>query len=421
MVYFLWIFLLTTSLFAMDSQTIDPNKDDFTIIHNDKGFIDNKKHNSLMPLNIRLGLINKGYTILQEIINGATLVNVHHDNTYFPNAGCAYVGAMNYAHRGISLGSVKNFCTNPFSVVYGKDPQAKKKTSDRQKMLESLIAIIWAMADHADKIGQGFASGSFSVIDPHGYLFNFFAEYAIMVNEVTRLEDLPYGSFNPLNPINGNVFAYSRDPKTPVISGSSHYKNTTIFQMGIDARFESNAYTISAFPYGATHIIVGRVKTLTGFEKTIVKFEPYGTGTIAAWLAHGLEFIHSISHRSGKRSEKDIPMEIKESFKKVIQLVQETEIPESNLDVVNTMIEGKVNLIHDNVLKTYDLSSWIAFAMHVFKHADEPNLKKVVKEFLNTVEDTYHDGIFSNDPKVKIKAFYRTGNEIVVDLKDLIL
>ncbi len=428
---YLILALLSTTVHGMDSREplrdkehkIIEDKDelsDFEII--DSELKDSKavfssltEHNQKMSMKIKSNLIVKGYDLLQQIREGETLTRIDHKIEFFPNAGCDYVeGVQNWTHKGPNMKSVWNVCTSYFQKPEDIDKK-KQKTEERRAMLESLIAVVWAISDHAFKIGQGFSSGSFSIIDNEGHLFNFFAQYALWVNEVPDLKDLPYGSLNPVNPY-GNPFAYNRDPQTPLMGSSSHYKQTTIHQLGIDARFESNALTISAFPYRGSHIIVGRVKTQTGLDKTMIKYESHGLGDVSSWLSHGVEFIKSQHDRENKRSEKDIPIKIKNAFSNIISNIAFSNLQESNIEVVNQMIQEGKALASDEILKKYDLSSWIAFALHV-KNEQEEIVENAVNTFLQIVEETYHDGLFSDNPT---KAFYRTGNEVVLDLREIV-
>lgn len=281
-------------------------------------------------------------------------------------------------------------------------------------------------------MGEGFESGSFSVIDPEGKLFRVFDAYISFVRGARELKNGVFVSVTPF----GSGFVYNRDPKK---RASSHYKKgLSLRQFGIDMRFESNAYALPILPYQTTHLLVGRVKTMTGLEKTFIKYEPHGLGDVSSVMAHGVDFLNSSKMREKKRSEKDIIKPILKmvpSLQKGLVSLSNNHGPIEGLDAGRDESFGlsksvALNIINDKKLKLagkgYDVSSLALAAYLIWHRAYDEKTKEMGIQFLNTLESIYHDEKISEAGwsmesllRRKPKVFYRSGNEVVVRLYDV--
>lgn len=401
-------------------------------------FIENQSHHPQMTIETRKGLVEKGYNILKKIRSGKSIEMIENIIEFFPNGGRNFSTGFFTSQAFVPNIPTTKSCCNIFSSFYTaittRDPskiweerpsKEIERTHKRQGALESLISVVWALADHAAEIGQPFNSGSFSIIDPQENLFKFFMNYILFLEEFSGLlNELPIGSYNAYSPY-GNLFMYNRKPDT---YSSSHYRETTIEQFGIDARFESTGWALPVLPYQGTHILVGRVKNNLGHEKTFIKFEAYGTGDLSSWALHGFELIQSFSHRGGKRSEKDIPREIVQDFIKLAVSIQDIDLPisqnietDTDLYIIADMINQKGDLIDEGKLRKYDISSLSRFAYYLEEHMEIMEVKDYAYKFIMNLENTYKDGIFNPmiDNSAFAKVFYRTGNEVVFLIEEL--
>jgi hypothetical protein len=378
-------------------------------------FITDPRHSLNLTAEDRQKLIAKGYRILNQILNGNP---VNHKFDILKHVDCP-------------------FLQNPEDQNYCQQRGKWSREEDRRAYLESLVAVIWALSDYTHQKGQGFMNGAYSLIDKDDQLYKFFEGYALLAGGVDSLSQLTQGSLNPINPF-GNKFVYNRDPKSRIIAGSSHFKKSTISQIGVDIRFgylsdlDNKAAPLPILPFQKTHFIFGQVTTLAGVPKTYLKWEFHGLSDISSWTQHAQAFFHSQKSREGKeRSEKDIPLPIAQGISKFIAQLKSIESFDKNL---LTPIELKIyqyllGLKDIKKLKanqSFDLAGLFMFMKTLIK-LEEPkfqdrrkiirshSLTGVILELMQTLEQTYHDGIFDGLPNI----YYRTGNEVVIDLSEL--
>lgn len=191
----------------------------------------------------------------------------------------------------------------PVMSSYVPEDRLPQNTFKRQQLLEDVIAVSWAIAYASCVKKEGFIRGSFSIKDDDQLLSNFFKSYAMEASEVNsgKLEHLNY----PTN-FNGSYFAYNRTGDYY----SSHYRGQSIYQIGIDARFESTGYALKVLPFNYTHILFGRVRTTKGKEKTFFKLEEDGLGDVYSTFKHWENYLKSIGqpveNPHSMRREKDI-------------------------------------------------------------------------------------------------------------------
>ncbi len=387
-------------------------------------FIHDLRHNPKMDITIRKMLIEKGYRLLHLIEIGETLPQ---EVEIFKDGGRAFAVGKGM-RRKISFKTL----TESLQKISSKTAKEKIAEYDRrrQAQLENLIAIAWALADYASQRGQGFDSGSFSIIDPKENLFKIFYKYVQFASKLDDLKRLSPGTSASINPFS-NAFAYNRHPNK---SASSHYKKgLTTYQFGIDARFERNAYSLPVLPYMKKHLLVGRVKTMTDLPKTFVKYEFHGTADIGSAVAHGLKFIHSKKNRENRRSEKDILKSLMKPFLG-LQSLLDAQQPSSLQDMKNRLNSlGVSSILWEKMLndregkragKDYDVSSLALMAFIAAKTLPNEKVKNAAKEFLSQLELAYCDGDGSaayNLPLEEFnpanhKVFYRSGNEVVLNL-----
>ncbi len=375
-------------------------------------FTTDSRHENELSQEERKKLIAKGYAIIQRVIQGKS---VDHRLEILKNIDCH-----------IRLPKKQN------CIEQNNTP------TQRQAYLESLIAVMWALSDYAEQSGQGFVSGAFSIIDEGEKLYKFFEGYALLAGNVDHVSDLSYGSFKPINPF-GNPFVYNRHPKSPIISSSSHFKTSTITQIGVDARFGVNrddhykAPALPILPYKKTHFIFGKVTTLAGVPKTFIKHEYHGLSDLSSWTNHAKSFLKSQKNRNDKqRSEKDIPEALGQAIMKFAQSLKNTNALDINYftQTDHRIHETLINLTDVRTLKansSFDLSGLYVFIKNVIQILEQPSRGKRRQNVhqdpilsaglhvLQVMENIYRDGIFNGSPKV----YYRTGNEVIIDLHEL--
>ncbi len=361
-------------------------------------------------------LIEKGYQILAQIQNREP---PNHRIESFPDSASK---------------------TNPYWVssiptlrqVLQWKTEHPQEDQDRKAYLESMICVLWALDDHAKNKNQGFQSGAFSVKDDDELLYQFFLGY-LSVCGYESIQDLPYGPYNSAN-MAGDPFVYNRHPKGGWVKGSSHYTRKTLAQIGIDIRFEEKGWTLPLLPHGMKHLIVGRIAG-DGIlpAKTFIKWEEEGSGDLTSTLTHLGYYSYSLFSRKDRRSEKDIPNEngLKEAYLRFLDQVEKdrygsySKLP---ADQKNLFSIPKEDLELGHVARMAQLAIYNP-RMSISSNGNPfPWLRIHGAHFLNMLQASFQDGIeISYDDFMgweyilDEKVFYRTGNEVVLDLKEVVL
>jgi hypothetical protein len=203
----------------------------------------------------------------------------------------------------------------------------------------------------------------------------------------------------------GSTFAYLRN------GTSSHYVGLSTIQIGIDARFTSEGFTLPILPFNMTHVLWGAVRTQLGNNKIFVKFEEYGLGDTRSTICHSLNFSAStkgIDEHSDVRREKAILPPIALAAQNLL-----VRLFEEQIDL------GKHQWILD-VTKTYMLKKKEGFFQDSSK-IDIACLYKLSEKILNSQLKIASDIIgLAQELQTQILKFYdkktikfRTGNEVV--------
>lgn len=247
-------------------------------------------------------LIQKGGLIIQDLLNNEKIEDIYNKQKLeiFKDKGKKFfegyitdhnVGVVQLTNCAWKLGSY-------FFPSMRQPDKSPEKTLKRQTQLEAVIAVAWAIAYAPCIKEEGFVRGSFSIIDDNQLLSNFFKHYAMQAAGVQSMEinDLTH----PTN-LGGSNFAYNRTANVY----SSHYRGDTIYQIGIDTRFESNGYPLKVLPFENKHILFGRVRTDGRKEKTFFKLEEEGLGDLSSVVLHGLNYVKPVENPRSMRREKD--------------------------------------------------------------------------------------------------------------------
>lgn len=242
-----------------------------------------------------------------------------------------------------------------------------------QEYLAQIICLMWAVDDMAIRQQEGFKRGSFTLIDPDYRIFNFLKTYVCLVNDVKKVDDLPYL-------ITSSNLAYRRDPAS---SCTSHHTDQTDGpQYGIDIRFRGYETIYGLLPHCRRHILCGKLFiTSSNLPLTFLKFESAGLGSSMEMAYHTISFMKPVSSKGDKRREKDIPYEIRRVFKELVPY------------------EDRVD-----ELKIHEILDHVHFRMG-------KNYQDKVR-MLNVVQQHY-----LKDPESLL--FIRTGNEVILDLRDI--
>ena len=294
------------------------DKDDFVKINESQEKIENKddanlnidqffsRQNKNFTREQMDSLIKRGQQIIQDLLNKEAPENIYNKRgikIFEANVSKFFESYYNHAPGIEQLKKVGKTLLRwiPGVSSYVSEKRPFHDTLRRQQLLEDVIAVSWAIAYAPCTKSQGFIRGSFSIKDDDKLLSNFLKYYAMEAAEVQsrELDDLAY----PTNP-QGSYFAYNRTGDFY----SSHYIGQTIYQIGIDTRFESNGYALKVLPYEYKHIIFGRVRTIGGKEKTFFKLEEEGLGDISSTLGHVWNYMKPIENSQSMRREKDIPI-----------------------------------------------------------------------------------------------------------------
>lgn len=327
-------------------------------------------------------LITKGQNIISDLLRGESpeIIFNKYELKIFADKGSKFATRS----KGISFTSFKN------KIVGGRSPE---ETYKRQKHLESILAVAWAIAYAPCVKDEKFKRGSFSIKDDDKLLSKFLDYYALEASysTSTKIEDLSF--------VSSSNFAYGRT------NSSSHYPMQTLYQVGIDARFENNAEALSILPFNNTHILFGRVHTQGGKEKTFFKLEGHGLGDMWSALQHGKEYADAIDEEQVMRREKDILPSIKQSFGHCIE------------DLIGWNKKTKeVILAYENLQSSGE--EWESSSLAIAQMADalkdlsqaQRQQEQPLQSFLNLLSSHHY---------LKEDVNYRTGNEVILSLENI--
>ncbi|MBL4587871.1 hypothetical protein JKY79_00845 [Candidatus Babeliales bacterium] len=237
-------------------------------------FIESSDHNPLMPPAIRQKLITKGYNIIQKLVADKP---IDHSAEVFTNAGRNFVEAswsqdiptVQSLRKGMgkSFSWAHSFITNPINELEDTEALLKQRTTDRRAFLESIISVVWALADHAARLKYCKSDLIFTLKDPEKVLWNLISSYAEKCNDnATGFE---------------NIFAY---PYSKPLDNS--HAQQIIESWAIDARFKSTSWALPLLPYNNNMIVFTRMlpdKFNISPAKTIVA-TAYKAEGIASWI-----------------------------------------------------------------------------------------------------------------------------------------
>lgn len=391
----------------------------FSVLHskNISEFVTNSYHAEGLSPEVRQNLVQKGYDLLRRLQAGEALPE-----------------------------QTEIFSEEVLMAVRKKSPsKTSQNVSDfelvRRAKLENIIAIVWALADYGSRIDSVFASGAFSVVEADEKLSKLFEEYVLYTSRLKDLKKLSNGVFVSINPW-ANKFVYNRHPR---LRASSHYKKgLTTYQFGIDARFAKNGPSLPVFPFKTRHLLVGRVKTFTGLPKTFVKYESYGSADINSAINHLNEFMQVVKFKTApleKRSEKKIRPELLTAFAPLKQALMA--LPDkgasflypslTNMPSIDGRLAAKAfdavfkDRKYKAAGKSYDLATLSLMAALSYRFSQDEIIKRHAAGFLNALEDRYHDGSVTSAVELTIQQalrtdsllFYRTGNEVVLNLRNV--
>ena len=249
--------------------------------------------------------------------------------------------------------------------------------TQRKNQMMGIVAITWALAALAEKQGDCFERGSFTIKDPGHCLYNFFLDYVKLTTGFQDPQTVPYA----LTTCN---FAYRRDPS---LHGSSHHKvHCPQSQFGVDIRFAPTEGILKLCPYDTTHLLFAMLDIGGQNEPLLfVKWEDLGMGSLGAAVSHSLGFMHSQKNVADEaRREKDIKADILSSFEKMQALAG---------------IEGTFKTIRSMVLKASELKTQDIMVTNALVHDS-------AVEFLTLVDTHYPNG----------NNHLRCGNEVVLEL-----
>ena len=268
----------------------------------------------------------------------------------------------------------------------------------RQTHLEAVIAVSWAIAFTPWVKGEEADRGSFSIKDDDEALNKFLGYY------VVEAANLQSGNIKDLTFLYSGNFAYDR-------SGlSSHYTGHTIRQTGIDARFSKGGYPLTVLPFENTHILFGRVHTRGGEDKTFFKLEGAGLGDMYSILMHSTSFsAPEPENPELVRREKDLLSHIKQSFE---TCVNDLGCDEKTRQIIHAYEELKKTSTTPKKEgeTTYLGINEMIYAIQSLSQAKKQQEQKW-EEFAKTLESCGYS-IDNLD--------YRTGNEFVISLQDIV-
>lgn len=314
----------------------------------------------------------------------------------------------------------KQFYGNQYSYLGYLDPTISLRwywssvdetyNTTRKNQMIGIVAITWALADLAEKQGDSFERGSFTIKDPEHRLYNFLLDYVRLTTGYDDPQTIPYV-------LTTSNFAYRREP---TLYGSSHHKNhCPESQFGIDVRFAPSEGVLKLCPYDTTHLLFAMLD-LGGQEEPLlfVKWEDLGMGSFGATLSHSLGFMHSQKNvKNDARREKDIQEDITSSFEKLKTLAGLN----GNYKTIRSMFlkASKLKEItfksKQNYLKALDTldkpnSSDESECFDIQAIIDSSKRHALIYDsavdFLNLVDTNYPNG----------NNHLRCGNEIILDL-----
>ncbi len=144
---------------------------------NPKSYTYEYDHHEQLSPDMLQKMIQKGYEALAAIYEGTI--------DQFPHALEVFAGDLSkYNNRWFANGFHLGFGTEYFLkktwYSYDRIKLVEEYNKKRLAQLETLICVIWALTDHAFKIGEGFKRGSFSIIDPDLKLLKYLEKFSIL-------------------------------------------------------------------------------------------------------------------------------------------------------------------------------------------------------------------------------------------------
>jgi hypothetical protein len=262
--------------------------------------------NKMLTKDEQIFLITKGYGLLDRIKTGDLRPTVSTElfSPEFLNSKSGWVSSV--------------WKTTANVVKLGKGTIAQE-TLARRAYLEDIVAIVWALINESYLQEDFFQNGSFKIVDDNKLLYNFFVEYIKLAGNVDDLGKIAIANFNMASINKGAYFVYDRT------RFSTHYKNETIHQTGIDIRFESTEYPLPVLPNNMTHLIVGLIN-FKNHEYIFLKPEDHGLGDWYNALIHGLGQVPGFTSAPKGFSEKIIPESLFIAFQDFFNSVPENDL-----------------------------------------------------------------------------------------------
>lgn len=308
----------------------------------------------------------------------------------------------------------KGFTFGGMSLLTGP---SFKQTNHQQAYLESIICVVWALAEKAFQRNDILDRGAFIIPDDEFRLLKFLENYCLFVSGCQTLEEFVIAK----NPLFTSNLAYSRTHKNWLgLSLSSHFtQGRTHFQAGIDCRFGPSEQAMPYFPFSMSHILFGKVKTHNGNSISFFKPEPSGLADYRSLFSHGFEYFWD-TQGSYLRREKDIPEPIAELALELAQtLLKTTLIKTIDHYLINTFktLEEQKKLILQqfkeskriDIASLWDLTVMIVNNSSTSEQSSLDVLNKAL-ELQNKMVEIYQQSLE-----------YRTGNEVLFKVKDLLL
>jgi hypothetical protein len=201
---------------------------------------------------------------------------------------------------------------------FSDDSKDEADESRRKNHLVAIVSVCWALNDLAVQQGDNFERGSFTVVDPNRYLYEFFLSY---VRLVTNHHDPAFLSFRSTS----TNFAYRRDPES---NATTHHRcRCPESQFGIDVRFHGRESIHQLLPHRLAHLLFASLR-LEDYEHDphsnvmFLKFESVGMGTWREHRKHAMNYLasghgQSQSESLVRRRESDIDKDIALAFEQV--------------------------------------------------------------------------------------------------------
>jgi hypothetical protein len=291
-----------------------------------ESFINHERHTDKLSLEDRRNLVIRGQIILNALQdakpvpeNSTSIFNLEKMELLCPAVWQAF----------------GKTCTVPYSVMrqFGVFAQADPEhTLKRQLMLGDLISVIWAIYHEAHCKGIPIEGGSFNIVgESRRLLWEYLLSYVLFAAQVDSIEALPSAW--------GSNLAYSRTGAAWWGGAkSSHYPQETQIQIGIDARFASNGWTLPVFPFQKTHLLIGSI--MAGDDTVVfIKAEDSGLGDMSSLLAHACSFL---AHQTSTHSEKKLPATFVQDAESLWKMISSEKLPKevrkikSELDLLLT-------------------------------------------------------------------------------------